>query len=312
MNVAILSDLHVEFDRDIVARLKLRGREDKKRRTRQALEAAGHPPLGPNCGELVELGPQGDVACKADVVILAGDIELGPLSADYATDLAAWLGVPVVLVAGNHEFYGRDYLETCEALRRCCADDGGVRFLERTRFDLEAGGQRVRILGCTLWTDFLLFGEDRQADVMRVSVERMNDFAGMIRYGDGGRFAPHHATDIFAASVAWLRSELAITFDGPTIVVTHHAPSRLSVHQTYERDPTSAAFASHLDDLIAETEPSLWVHGHMHHSLDYRIGRTRVVCNPRGYRPNGLNKRFRPGMLLDVPVPEPQNGHAEE
>lgn len=307
MKVAVLSDLHVEFDRAVVARLTARGRKEKKSQARQALEAAGHPPLGPGYGELVDLDPRGAVACRADVIILAGDIEIGPLAADYAADLAAWLGVPVVLVAGNHEFYGREYLETCDVLQR--RGDGGAHFLERTRLDLEAGGQRLRILGCTLWTDFLLFGADRQAETMRVSVERMNDFAGMIRYGDGGPFAPHHAADIFAASVAWLRSELATPFDGPTIVVTHHAPSRLSVHQTYKRDPTSAAFASHLDDLIAEAGPSLWVHGHMHHSLDYRIGRTRVVCNPRGYRPDGLNKRFRPGLLLDVPAQEPQNGH---
>ena len=27
----------------------------------------------------------------------------------------------------------------------------------------------------------------------------------------------------------------------------------------------------------------LWTHGHMHDPLDYMIGDTRVVCNPRGY-----------------------------
>jgi hypothetical protein len=27
----------------------------------------------------------------------------------------------------------------------------------------------------------------------------------------------------------------------------------------------------------------LWTHGHTHDPFDYMVGKTRVVCNPRGY-----------------------------
>jgi len=300
MKIAVVSDLHIEFDRGLLPRAGARARKPKKGKTRRALEATGHPSLGPNFGDLVDLGSDGGVACKADLVILAGDIDLGPFSAQYANDLAGWLGTPTVLIAGNHEFYEGEYHSTYAALRKGCEGDSGVSFLERMRLELGAEGDRVRILGCTLWTDFRLFGEDRRAESMRVAEKRMSDFRGLIRLGNSDYFAPTHAATIFAESLDWLRSELADDFDGSMIVVTHHAPSALSVPQEYKRDQTSAAYASPLDELIEDAGPALWVHGHMHHSLDYRIGNTRVVCNPRGYKPIALNKKFQPGLLVEV------------
>lgn len=300
MKIAVVSDLHVEFDRDIAARLQTRGRKPQKGKTRRSLEAKGHPLIGPNFGDLVDLGPDGEVNSRADLVILAGDIDLGRFSAQYARDLAAWLGVPTVLIAGNHEFYDSEYDATHNALQQGCDGETGVCFLERTRLDIGIGSRRVRVLGCTLWTDFRLFGEDRRAASMRAAEQRVNDFRGLIRFGQGGTFSPMHAAVIFAGSVDWLRAELADDFDGPTIVVTHHAPSAASMDQQHKRDLTSAAYASQLDGLIEDAGPALWVHGHMHHCLDYRIGKTRVICNPRGYKPFALNKKFQPGLLVEV------------
>lgn len=68
-----------------------------------------------------------------------------------------------------------------------------------------------------------------------------------------------------------------------SVVVTHHAPSIHSIVDRYKSNPVSAAFASNLDELILEYQPRIWIHGHTHESFDYRIGKARVVCNPRGY-----------------------------
>jgi len=82
--------------------------------------------------------------------------------------------------------------------------------------------------------------------------------------------------------------------------VTHHAPSIQSIVDRYRADPVSAAFASNMDDFILEHKPLLWIHGHTHESFDYEIGKTRVVCNPRGYASTEENQQFRPDYTLVV------------
>jgi Icc-related predicted phosphoesterase len=77
------------------------------------------------------------------------------------------------------------------------------------------------------------------------------------------------------------------------IVVTHMAPSFLSVHEKYKNDMNiNGSYASDLSELILDTKPELWFHGHMHDSFDYTIGNTRILCNPRGYVGEELNAAF--------------------
>jgi Icc-related predicted phosphoesterase len=47
------------------------------------------------------------------------------------------------------------------------------------------------------------------------------------------------------------------------VVVTHHAPSASSIAGDYKHDILSASYASDLANLIAEHDPSLWIHGHV-------------------------------------------------
>jgi Icc-related predicted phosphoesterase len=82
------------------------------------------------------------------------------------------------------------------------------------------------------------------------------------------------------------------------MVMTHHAPSFRSVAPQFRDDLLTAAYASARDDLIERFQPALWAHGHTHVSFDYRIGRTRVVCNPRGYVPDEVNAGFDPGLVI--------------
>ena len=69
------------------------------------------------------------------------------------------------------------------------------------------------------------------------------------------------------------------------VVVGHHAPSMLSVHEKYKHDyQMNGCYASDLSNIMLDyPEIVLWTHGHMHDDSDYTIGSTRVVCNPRGY-----------------------------
>jgi Icc-related predicted phosphoesterase len=80
--------------------------------------------------------------------------------------------------------------------------------------------------------------------------------------------------------------------------MTHHAPSGRSLPESRRGDPINAAYASDLEALIERTRPQLRVYGHIHSSSDYRIGVTRMVCNPRGYTPSHLYPGFDPALVI--------------
>ena len=87
------------------------------------------------------------------------------------------------------------------------------------------------------------------------------------------------------AERAFIERELTTATETGTtaVVITHHAPTSRSVAPRFEGDPCNAAFASDLEGVIAQYQPPLWIHGHMHNPVDVALGETRVLCNPAGY-----------------------------
>jgi Icc-related predicted phosphoesterase len=243
----------------------------------------------------------------ADLVLLAGDIDVKRRAVPWA---AATFKQPTALIGGNHEAYG-DSLFAAIAESRRQADAASrsrqhpVRFLERESWIVSTdAGATVRILGATLWTDFAAFGDTERHRAMAEAHRQMNDFA-RIRIHDklhdeSRTLVPSDLLPLHGLARSFIERELAKPFDGPTIVLTHHAPSLRSVRAELLVDPLTPAYASDLEPLIGRFQPALWVHGHMHSSFDYRIGRTRVVCNPRGYAPSELNPDFDPALVVDL------------
>jgi 3',5'-cyclic AMP phosphodiesterase CpdA len=227
----------------------------------------------------------------ADVTILAGDIRR---PAAEAMQWAASLGRPVLYVPGNHEFYGGAMPQVRQALAQSAREHGVTLLDQDTR---TIGG--VRFVGATLWTDFELFGADGKDLAMTASAQFMRDFAA-IRNADGSVFAPADACALFADQYAWLASVLEQPFAGPTVVVTHHAPTPRSVHPRFADSPVSAAFVSDCSALMGRA--ALWIHGHTHDSFDYTANGTRVVCNPRGYSVGGVNENphFDPCLCIEM------------
>ena len=231
---------------------------------------------------------------EADVVVLAGDIA-GP---QQAVAWARAIGKPVVYVPGNHEHYGSTVAEGLTALRALC--DGSDVHLLADRA-LELGG--VRFLGSTLWTDYQLHGSGVAQQAAMAEAERfLRDFR---RIGSservGAPFTPAEAVRLHAGHRYWLATQLAEPFPGPTVVVTHHAPSPRSVHARFADSPINPAFASDLEDLL-DGRARLWIHGHTHDCFDYTVRGTRVVCNPRGYVRHGVseNPAFDPHRVIGV------------
>jgi predicted phosphodiesterase len=230
---------------------------------------------------------------EADVVVLAGDIHVGIKGIEWAR--RNFPTIPVVYVAGNHEFYGKHMDDLTQELTTE-GDRLGVSVLLGRSTVING----VRFLGATLWTDFALYGTDPSSIDRAMSDARygMRDFH-VIRCEDDRKFQPMDARVIHLAQVRWLRAELSQEFAGPTVVVTHHLPHRRSIHPKYEGSPLNPGFASDLSDLMG-SGVSLWIHGHTHESFNYVVSGTRVVCNPRGYSPMELNASFDPALTVDL------------
>jgi Icc-related predicted phosphoesterase len=243
----------------------------------------------------------------ADLVLLAGDIHIRRRGPTWAAETFT---APVAMILGNHEAYGESLYAAIDAQRKSAAQastrrEHPVRTLERETWALKAAdGTPVRVIAATLWTDFALFGGETQARMMDAAHSAMNDFQ-MIGIMDSAQreqrpLTPSDCLRLHRESRHYIESELAQPFDGVSIVMTHHAPSRRSVPESRWGDPINAAYASDLEVLIEQRRPQLWVHGHIHSSSDYRIGSTRVICNPRGYFPSQLNPGFDPALVVEL------------
>ena len=228
----------------------------------------------------------------SDVVILAGDIHVGSKGIDWAK--AKFPDQPVIYVLGNHEYYGKAFPKHIDDLKQF-AEGTNIHILENDRLVING----VTFLGCTLWTDFKLFGEPKIAGYH--ATQTMTDYRKI-------RFSPQYrklrsldTAIIHAKSLRWLTEEVDKLQDnkGKVVIITHHAPSKHSVPKQYEDDILSAAYASHLDSFVADSCATVWVHGHLHTQQDYCIGTTRVICNPRGY-PDERNENFIPNLVIEI------------
>lgn len=245
------------------------------------------------------------IDADADVVVLAGDIHEGVQAPMWARE--AFPDKEIVMVAGNHEFYGRYWNSNLRKMREKSVQLG-IHFLENESVELFG----VRFLGCTLWTDYCLYAEDKRRESMAHAQTCMTDFRLIkldrgpgrdqdVREFRSAKLIPELVLRRHKQSVEWLDQQLAAGNPDKTVVVTHHAPLGLSIPEQFRGDGLSPAYASNLDRLVGRSK--LWIHGHIHDSMDYMYGATRVICNPRGYAtPKGdhMNERFRLDLVVEV------------
>ena len=261
----------------------------------------------------------------ADVLVLAGDIgsyqagsqltalnipdfglaRFSPLP--VAVGGAAW-PVPVFFLPGNHEYDGLDFDAAHARLRETCERLGMV-WLERETVVL-AG---VRFIGCTLWTDFDALADlnpqvnpqtadsplTQQLQAREKAFRAANFY---LKKNHSFRLGLPMLADAVreegVKSQQWLRAALAAPFDGPTVVVTHFAPSLLSADPRYGLNAGTAGFCNGLDELLGSAR--LWLHGHLHCPADYVKNGCRVVANPLGYARKGEQAAFRADLLITV------------
>jgi len=280
--IAVLSDLHQEFtlgDRQIAS------------------------------AQFFVPGPRRD---DVDVIVLAGDVHV-PATRSLDWIARNFSNVPVVYVLGNHDYYqfpqaGDEGLQTyLQVLNRARerANQLGIHLLENDTVEI-AG---VRFIGATLWTDFRLGFDPPMFEKMRVARGRegMNDYRRIKRPSQKNpeqrrRMRPIDTIGLHIGTLNYVREALRVPFEGPTVMVSHHAPHPNSLHSD-RIGPLDHCYASDLSAILQRPEaPDLWVHGHIHKKSDYRVGKTRIVANPLGLRftEDGYSRDFDPHLIVEL------------
>jgi predicted phosphodiesterase len=220
----------------------------------------------------------------ADVVILAGDIDLKSRGVKWANEV---FQCPVVYVCGNHEYYGGHIDHTLRKMKEAALPH--VHVLENQTLILD----QVRFLVTTGWTDYTSTGDVQAAT--RIAAEWMNDFRVIRADISYRRLRP---VDLIAKSKTaynWLAQELGKPFDGQTVVITHHAPVADYLSEEHAGHLV-AAYANDWSDLLGGAD--LWIYGHTHVAANFNKNGCRLVSNPRGYPREHTG--FVPDLIIDL------------
>jgi predicted phosphodiesterase len=184
----------------------------------------------------------------------------------------------VVYVTGNHEYWHSSLERVNAVLTQLDHDIPNLHWLNNRVLEFD----EIRILGSTLW-----FGHSALSPIYNVG---WSDFHQIDNIEDD--FYRKNNESI------WFFEENLKQGD---IVLTHHLPSYRSCSKKFLANPLNIFYANHLDALIEDREPAIWMHGHTHDSCDYNIGNTRILCNPHGYpKYGGLNPGFNDNLVLTV------------
>jgi predicted phosphodiesterase len=229
-----------------------------------------------------------------DVIVLAGDIGAGFLGIEWINEHITG-DIPVLYLPGNHEFYGESLWEHPARLA-FRAKECEVEFMHNRTF-IHNG---VRFIGATLWTDFNLLNDRDRSMLAAPTV--ISDYNIIFQEPDdwtAETVKPYMILSEHEVSRKFIIDELNKPFDGETVVITHHAPSEMSIGANYRDSKHSSYYASRLENLMLNYDIKLWAHGHIHSTSDYMIGDTRVIANPRGSDVHP-NKTFDPHFIVEI------------
>lgn len=248
----------------------------------------------------------------ADLLVLAGDVgsyQGGSQLTDNDFGLARFSPLhgwptPVVFVPGNHEYDAQDFDVAHDRLRATC-ERLGLIWLERETLVM----QGVRLVGTTLWSDFDALaptGTVHSSNGLALQLKARDKAFRAANYylrkaqitRNGELWLAQGMRDQALACQDWLRAVLASPFEGPTVAITHFAPSLMSADPRYGLTPGTAGFCNALDDLLPCA--NLWLHGHLHAPSNYVHRGCRVVANPLGYVRKNEQITFQPQNMIEI------------
>lgn len=226
-----------------------------------------------------------------DIIILAGDIGVGLLGFNWIKNCIPE-HIPVIYIAGNHEYYNQQIPYFTNALKIYCNSTQNIHFLENDTFIFND----IKFIGSTLWTDFNLF--KCPIECMRLANNSMNDFVKIyLQYLN--QLSAKDTLEFHKKSKRFIKNELKKTSsDLKTFLVTHHGPSIKSTEDKYKKVYLTAAFVSNLENFIKNNRIDYWIHGHCHSYARYILYNTEVICNPLGY-PKEIDREYSP-LIIEV------------
>lgn len=226
-----------------------------------------------------------------DVLVLAGDIiYLRDIAAVYNGfwDWAARNYHQVLLIPGNHEFYGYDDVaKRGDSWQRNLRDNISYYQNQVIRID------DTDFILSTLWSHIK---EEDTCYVWR----GMNDFR-QIMYN--GRFlTPDDFNCEHEKCLHFLKKAVAESTAKHIVVVTHHLPTLAVVALQHKGSVLNSAFATELGDFIVNNRIDYWIYGHSHTNIDSTIGNTRIVSNQLGYvySKEHLKNGFDPSKVFEL------------
>jgi len=238
---------------------------------------------------------------KDTVLVLAGDIGLASKPhtyLDFFQDKANRFR-DVIYILGNHEHYKGSFSTSYGRVKDALHEFVNVHVMEKESIVIDD----TVFICATLWTDMNKYNPM----CIHLAKGMMNDYR-TVRHGTNAepwkvRLKPEDTIADHINAKHYIFSEIAKHKDKKVVVVSHHLPSYKSVPEEFKEDELNGAYASELFEDIINANPQLWIHGHTHSSMDYSIGNTRIVCNPRGYDTMGgnyLNLNFNEELVINV------------
>ena len=164
--------------------------------------------------------------------------------------------------------------------------DNKMRFLENNYVVIND----IVIVGCTLYTDFTLFhNQPLHAEIARTSMNDFRYVKTIDNNGKLRTVNPNDYINWFNNSINYIKDICEKFKNSKIVVVTHFVPSIKGIENMYKHDLVTPAYATSLDQFILDRPNiKLWVNGHTHHQCEYSIGDTKVICNPFGYMNENL------------------------
>lgn len=226
----------------------------------------------------------------ADVIVCAGDWTTTDRLEDQMRVIIQRYDLPIIFVAGNHEYQGELTFEASRETLVAIANNSQnwnqrVHILDNHYLVHEG----IAFIGGTLWTDFLYQAESPAELPWRVKEARslIRDFQ-VIKREAGEGFSPSCMLQQNKQTSAFIYEASERFQNMPKVVVSHHIPHERASSPLYLRSATNYLYASSaaaFEDLMHSSfAPSLWICGHTHQVTDVQVGQTRIVSNPMGYQ----------------------------
>ena len=230
-----------------------------------------------------------------DILVLAGDIHTKGRHSVLLDQVPE--SVQVLLVAGNHEFYGSYYQDAMLELAYFESRYPNVFFLNNSTFETKD----LAFYGGTMYSDFALMPNRLKSYVQANAAVSINDFFQIRKRTDDGMNAFWKTTDHLEEHKKFKKGLSKFLTkkknNKKKIVVSHFMPHPALIDEQYRGSILNAYFCSDMSKYMGFD--GYWFYGHTHSSGDIMIGDTRVIGNPRGYGDENI-EGFDPNLIVEI------------